>query len=203
MEDIMRKLIFFLGGAGAGKTTLAKAMAQKRRIALLDMDSLSRPASEALMTLAGLDPSDRDSPAYKSLCRDVGYRLTMNAALDNLEIGMDAAVIGPFTKEAGDAGWLERELGRIGASTETVDVKVVYVYLPDEQAYRHRIEQRQSRLDRWKLDNWDSFKSSLAKREVKWQLPPGAIVYFDNSQPLTEEVAARLERLVYGEGESE
>jgi len=197
----MRKLIFFLGGAGAGKTTLARALARERRAALLDMDSLSRPAAEALMIQAGLDPDDRDSPEYKALCRDLGYRLTMNAALDNLDVGTDVVVIGPFTKEIEDPNWLERELGRIGASPQNVDVKVVFVHLPDEQLYKRRIQQRQSKLDQWKLDNWDSFKSSLAKREVKWNLPPGSILYFDNSQPLSDEIISRLERFVYGDGE--
>lgn len=95
----MQKLIFFVGGAGAGKTTLAKALAKRRRAALFDMDTLSRPASEAIMILSGLDPSDRDSPVYKSNCRDVGYRLTMDAALENVDIGTDAVVVGPFTRE--------------------------------------------------------------------------------------------------------
>ncbi|MBN2984179.1 MULTISPECIES: AAA family ATPase [Cohnella] len=195
----MRKLIFFLGGAGAGKTTLAKALAKRHPAAVLDMDSLSRPASEALMKLAGLDPNDRDSPEYKALCRDLGYRLTMNAALDNLEIGTDAIVIGPFTKEVEDPAWLDRELARIGASTRDVDVKVVFVYLRYENDYRRRIEGRDSVLDRWKLENWEKFKTSLAKREVKWRLPAGSVVEFDNSEPLTDDTVLRLAGLVYGE----
>ena len=98
----MRKLIFFIGPAGAGKTTLAKAWAHKHGGAFLDMDTLLRPAAEAIMTLAGQDPNDRDSPTYKTYCRDLGYRITMDAALENLELGLDAIVVGPFTKELAD-----------------------------------------------------------------------------------------------------
>lgn len=194
----MRKLVFFLGAAGAGKTTLAKALASRRRAALLDMDTLLRPAAEAVMTMAGLDPSDRDSDDYKRLCRDLGYRITMDAALENIAIGMDAYVIGPFTKETDDPAWLARELGRIGATLRDVDVKVLFVTLPDESGYRERIEARQSPLDAWKLEHWEQFRRSLAPREIRWPLPSESVVYFDNSGPLTEDKVERAERLLYG-----
>jgi len=196
----MRKLIFFLGGAGAGKTTLAKALAKRRGAALFDMDTLSRPASEAIMSLSGLDPSDRDSPVYKTKCRDLGYRLTMNAALENVEIGTDAVVIGPFTREMGDPAWLETELARIGASPRDVDVKVVVVYLQDVEAYRARIRGRASVLDEWKLAHWDEFSGSLmTDRKVEWNLPANSILYFDNAGPLSPDKIAQLERFIYGD----
>ncbi|HEX7055765.1 MAG TPA: hypothetical protein VF260_01035, partial [Bacilli bacterium] len=88
----MAKLIFVLGPAAAGKTTLARALAAKRKIALFDMDTLLRPAAEAIMTIVGQDPTDRDSPLYKKYCRDLGYRMTMDAALDNIALGCDAIV---------------------------------------------------------------------------------------------------------------
>ena len=194
----MRKLIFFIGGAGAGKTTLAKAFANLRRAALFDMDTLSRPASEAIMTLFGLDPNDRDSPVYKTRCRDLGYRLTMDAALENVEIGTDAVVVGPFTRETEDAKWLEQELARIGATLRDVEVRVIMVALGDKRLYRERIRERGSVLDAWKLDNWDEFSRSLGPRTVKWPLPASSVLDFDNSEPLSVDSLGVLERFVYG-----
>ncbi len=130
----MGKLVFFVGGAGAGKTTLAKAIARKRGAVLLDMDTLLRPAAIVVMTAAGLDPDDRDSDAYKRLCRDLGYRITMDAALENVAVGNDVFVIGPFTREIGEAEWIESELAAIGASLQDVEVKAVVVTLADEAA---------------------------------------------------------------------
>jgi GTPase SAR1 family protein len=193
----MRKLIFFLGPAGAGKTTIAKALAQRRQLPLFDMDTLSRPAAEVIMTLAGLDPNDRDSTVYKRHCRDLGYRITMDAALENLELGLDVIVIGPFTKEIEDPLWLENELLRIGASLRDVETKVLYLFLPDESFYRLRIAERGLDIDAWKLENWSNFNQTLIRREIKWNIPAASILYFDNSEPLTQDKLLLIEKFIY------
>lgn len=193
----MRKLIFFIGPAGAGKTTLAKAWARKHGGAFLDMDTLLRPAAEAIMTLAGQDPNDRDSPTYKTNCRDLGYRITMDAALENLQLGLDAIVVGPFTKELADPFWLEKELINAGATINDVCVRAVFVYLPSERAYQERIQTRGSALDVWKLDNWGHFSQSLVRREIKWLIDPASILYFDNSGPFSSVKLDELEKFIY------
>lgn len=193
----MRKLVFFVGGAGAGKTTLAKALAKRRGVAILDMDTLLRPAAVALMTQAGLDPSDRDSNVYKTLCRDLGYRITMDAAIENIAIGGDIFVIGPFTKETETPDWIEQELSAIGATLMDVDVKVIFVYLRDDKLHYDRIVQRGSILDQYKLDNWSEFSRSLVKRELKWNIPASSVLYLDNSQGLNNQSLAWLEQFVY------
>ncbi len=195
----MAKLVFFIGGAGSGKTTLAKKLAARRRAALLDMDTLLRPAAEAIMTQAGLDPSDRDSAEYKRLCRDLGYRITMDAALENAELGNDAYVIGPFTKETKDPQWLRGELVRIGAAAAAVEVKVVVVYLSDLAVYRERIERRATKLDRWKLEHWEEFSRSLVKETPAWALPDGSVLAYDNTPPIEENGLNRLESFIYGQ----
>lgn len=193
----MRKLIFFIGPAAAGKTTLAKAWVRRHGGAFLDMDTLLRPAAEAIMTLAGQDPNDRDSPFYKAHCRDLGYRITMDAALEQLSVDQDAIVIGPFTKEIEDPSWLENELARIGATLQDVSIRVIYVYLTDEEAYRERLQGRGSSLDVWKLDNWQQFRSSLQRREVAWPLDVASLLYWDNSGPMSDdERIAKLEGFI-------
>lgn len=193
----MNKLVFFLGPAGAGKTTLAKAVASRRPAAFFDMDILLRPAADVIMSMNGLDPTDRDSAEYKRLCRDLGYRITMDAALDNIGLHSDIFVVGPFTKEAADPGWISRELARIGLTLLEVEVKVVLVGLTDEELYRERIQGRQSPLDDWKFQHWAQFRSSLGSRTVAWPLPASNILMVDNSDPDVEATATAVERFIY------
>lgn len=201
----MALLLFVAGGAGAGKTTLARALARRCRMALLDMDTLLRSAAEALMTGAGLDPSDRDSAEYKRLCRDLGYRITMDAALDHLSNGQDAVVIGPFTRELEDPEWLAGELAKLGGggsfpqAPESVEVKVLLVHLASAEQYYERIRSRGSKLDQWKLDHWETFCASLVRRKVRWPLPEGAVLDWDNSAPLTDDRLALLKQFVCGD----
>ncbi len=193
----MNKLVFFLGPAGAGKTTLAKAVASRRKAAFFDMDILLRPAADAIMTMHGLDPTDRDSAEYKKLCRDLGYRITMDAALDNLGLDSDVFVVGPFTKEAAEPGWIESELSRIGLTLQDIEVKVVLVTLADEELFRERIQGRHSPLDDWKFSHWEVFRSSLGSRTVAWPLPEANVALIDNSHPDVAVTAKLAELFIY------
>jgi hypothetical protein len=195
----MHKLVFFLGPAGAGKTTIAKSLIKTHPAAFFDMDTLARPSAETIMSLFGLDPNDRDSSVYKEHCRDLGYRITMDAALENLELGLDVYVIGPFTKELEDPLWLEHELSLKNLSLESIDVKALLINLPNDGFYLDRIKARSSALDDWKLENWSDFRPSLIRREIKWKLPPASILYFDNSEPLTPEKQFQINAFIYGE----
>ncbi|WP_405112773.1 AAA family ATPase [Paenibacillus sp. FSL K6-1217] len=195
----MNKLVFFLGPGGAGKTTLAKAVAARRPAAVFDMDILLRPAATAIMTMHGLDPDDRDSAEYKRLCRDLGYRITMDAALDNIGLSSDIFVVGPFTKEAADPEWIGRELARIGRTLDEVEVKVVMVSLSDAAVYRQRIEGRHSPLDAWKFAHWEQFSASLGSRTIAWPLPPAQVAQIDNSHPDRQVAIAAVEAFIYGD----
>lgn len=195
----MNKLVFFLGPAGAGKTTLAKVVASRRKAAFFDMDILLRPAADAIMTMHGLDPTDRDSTEYKRLCRDLGYRITMDAALDNLGLDSDVFVVGPFTKEAADPGWIESELKKIGLTLQDVEVKVVLVTLADEELFRKRIQARHSPLDDWKFRHWELFRSSLGNRTLAWPLPEANVALIDNSHPDITVTAERVEQFIFND----
>lgn len=194
---MMNKLVFFLGPAGAGKTTLAKSIASGRKVPFFDMDILLRPAADAIMTLHGLDPADRDSADYKRLCRDLGYRITMDAALDNIGLNVDAFVVGPFTKEAANPDWISNELSRIGRSLQDVEVKVVLVELANEELYRKRILDRQSPLDEWKFQHWDEFRKAFGNRSVNWPLPSSNVKVIDNSNPDITKTVSVVEHFIY------
>ncbi|MCL6604938.1 MAG: ATP-binding protein [Paenibacillus sp.] len=193
----MNKLVFFLGPAGSGKTTLAKAVASRRKAAFFDMDILLRPAADVILAMHGLDITDRDSLEYKKLCRDLGYRITMDAALDNIGLNTDVFVVGPFTQEAATPDWISSELSRIGRSLLDVEVLVVMIELANEEVYRNRIQGRQSPLDDWKITHWDQFRSSLHSRNVQWPIPSSNVAYIDNSNPDLEATILLVDHFIY------
>ncbi len=121
----------------------------------------------------------------------------MDAALDNLGIDSDVFVVGPFTKEAADPGWIENELSRIGFTLQDIEVKVVLVTLADEELFRERILGRHSPLDDWKFRNWEVFRSSLGSRTVTWPLPEPNVALIDNSHPDVAVTAKLVEQFVY------
>jgi hypothetical protein len=87
-------------------------------------------------------------------------------------------------------------LAQIGTVLNEVDVKAVNVYLQNDALHRARIVGRGSELDRWKLDHWESFSHSLTRMRVEWPLPTDSILYFDNSEKLTEERVKRVEQFL-------
>ena len=78
-------------------------------------------------------------------------------------------------------------------------MKVIIIHLQNEQLNRQRIEARNSVLDKWKLNNWEEFRRSLAPRQVKWNIDAASVLFYDNSELLSEEKLAYLERFVYGD----
>jgi hypothetical protein len=121
----------------------------------------------------------------------------MDAALDNVQLGIDTIVVGPFTKEIGTIDWIAQELAQIGRTLDDTDVRVAYIYLENEALYHKRITARQSPLDEWKLANWDSFTASLVRKEVAWPLPASSVAYINNSSNDSAIAYAELERRMY------
>ena len=76
----MAKLLFVLGNAGTGKSSLAKKLIRKKvskgeSWVLLDKDTCGYTLSKALRQCLGLDPFDRDSPIYKEKFETWNIRL--------------------------------------------------------------------------------------------------------------------------------
>ena len=141
------------GLPAAGKTTYARELAGRLGAVLLVSDEVTERLIRAGLALAGLDPDDRDSAAYKSAFRDVVYETLFDLAQSHCS-RMPVVIAGPFTREGGDADWPRRLEVRFG-------VKPEFHYVWCEPAERKaRLQTRGATRDLPKLADWDAYVKS-------------------------------------------
>jgi predicted kinase len=140
------------GPPAAGKTTYARELAARLGAVLLDSDMVAEKLVRAGLKLAGLDPNDRDSPAYKAAYRDTVYETLYDLAAVNLP-NVPVVIAGPFTRECGQTDWpqaLERRLGEKPA--------IHFVWCPPDLRLQ-RIIARGEERDLPKIAAWEDYVS--------------------------------------------
>ncbi len=172
------RLILFAGHAGTGKTTLAKqalpllATRSGQDFFFLDKDTAYGAFSSHIMGLLTGDPADRDSPTYLQHLRDREYGGLLDITRENLALGLQAMLVGPFTREIMAGKFFRPQ--ELGLPANTI-CRIAWIDLPSDEA-RRRIEQRADARDAWKLANWDIY----LKRRIEPPEHPG-IRRLDNS----------------------
>jgi predicted kinase len=149
------------GPAGAGKSVLARQLAAELGACLIDSDITTERLVRAGLTLAGLDPDDRDSPAYKRAYRNAVYEAMFDIAVANLP-QVPVVLAGPFTREGGEADWPERLERRLG-----VRPVMHFVWCPQELR-RERMIARGEERDRPKLRDWEIYAASCREERPVW-----------------------------------
>jgi len=183
------RLILFAGHAGTGKSTLAKKalplIIEKtgEDFFFLDKDTVYGDYSAHVMELTTQNPNDRDSPYYLENLRDWEYRGLIDIARENLLLGVNVILVGPFSKEIQSGRLFNPQALGIPAQTK---ISIAWIDL-DENEARIRMQKRGDPRDEWKLAHWDQY----AKRRI--ETPEHmAIKRFDNC----EFEAARFEKLI-------
>ncbi|MDQ0089331.1 putative kinase [Paenibacillus anaericanus] len=195
----MLKLVFFVGVAGTGKTTVARGLAERMQATFLDRDTVGGRFVEKMLEMNGLDVNDRDSDFYKKHLRDLEYDTTKDICIENLAAGQNVFMISPFTAELKNKAWIEEVISAAGLTKQEVDVKVIAVTLSDMETQRKRIIDRQTERDTYKLEHWDDFKQRVQfVPDINWDIPSTSILVFDNSGELTEEKINSVYQFVNG-----
>lgn len=173
------KLIFVIGPAGSGKSTIGKLLANQTGAAFLDGDSML-PITSTLLESTYHDPNDRESDYYLRNVRPVVYQSTFRIALENLEVGNNVIISSTMTQEIKDALWLERFIKANERVMSKVSVFVVWLKTT-HNTDRERMIKRSATKDNWKLKNWDSYLRKMSEYALTWR--PGNYEYraLDNS----------------------
>ncbi len=191
----MRRLIFFCGHAGAGKTTLAKRLIgpliarSGEAFCLLDKDTLYGAYSASVMGALTGNPNDRDSPVYLQTLRDPEYAGLLDTARENLRLGVNVLVVGPFSRELREGRLFDRAW--LGVDDD-VGVHVVWVELGEADA-KARIVSRGNPNDAYKLAHWDDCR--LRRFSPSAEAFP-QLARYDNTAPTAEDDERLLQTLL-------
>ena len=171
------RLILFSGHAGTGKSTLAKKalplIIEKtgEDFFFLDKDTAYGAFSAHVMKLTTQNPNDRDSPYYLENLRDWEYQGLIDIARENLLLGVNVILVGPFSKEIQSGRMFDAHA--LGVPPQTT-IQIAWIDLGEAEAKR-RMENRSDPRDEWKLAHWDQY----AKRRTEPPTHP-ALHRFNN-----------------------
>ncbi len=143
----MKPVLYILSGLpGAGKTVLAKALAEKTRSVYLRIDTIEQ--------------------AIRDLCafnvQGEGYRLSYRIAEDNLRLGNSVVA------DSCNPWNLTREEWQMTAVRSNADYVNIEVICSDEIEHRRRIESRKSDIPGLILPDWESVSS---RKYDSWENP--------------------------------
>lgn len=136
-------VIVVAGPAGAGKSTLGRALAADLGAALLDLDDLTNPLLDALWT-ERVDELHWNDQAHRSVVRPARYAVLRSAAAAQVASGVDVVLVAPFTAElTGGAEW-EALTAAIAPATPFV----VWIEVPEDVVAERLRERGASRDER-------------------------------------------------------
>ena len=153
------RLILFAGHAGTGKSTLAKRALPLiieetgEDFFFLDKDTVYGAFSAHVMKLTTQNPNDRDSPYYLENLRDWEYQGLIDIAKENLLLGVNVILVGPFSKEIQSGKMFNAK--DLGIPPET-SIQIAWIDLEESEA-RKRMEKRADPRDEWKLAHWEQY----------------------------------------------
>jgi predicted kinase len=178
------RLILFAGHSGTGKSTLAKKalplIIEKSGLGFffLDKDTAYGQFSSHVMDLNTGDPDDRDSPYYLENLRQYEYAGLLAIARENLELGVNVILVGPFSREIQSGNIFQPEI--LGFPKDT-SIRIAWIELAQDEA-RRRIQKRGDPKDQWKLNHWDEYIQRRIEPPVHASIERYENLEFDEQQ---------------------
>lgn len=149
----MKRLILVTSPPASGKTYVSKKLAERLdHVVYLDKDTLI-PLSKKIFEVAR-EEYNRSSDFFESYIRDAEYETIVAIAMEALDYADMVLINAPFSKEIRNHDYmnnLQNTLKNKNACLSVIWVKT------EIEVIKHRMEERNSDRDKWKLENWDEY----------------------------------------------
>jgi predicted kinase len=156
-----------LGGAGSGKSTVARKISALTGALYLDKDVVAGALAGLALEVLGEEPSDRESnDVYLRRVMPLEYDALFAVAGQNLALGHSVVLDAPFAAYLSDPGFLQTAMAK--ARWQKVYVRVFKV-TASPQTVKRRLLERGSARDRMKLKDWDTYWRRFGVLECSWQ----------------------------------
>lgn len=172
-------VIFLIGSAGSGKSTIGQWIAQQYNYCYLDKDTICNTFTGELLELKGYSRNDRDGCAYYSeVVMPLEYQALLNIANDNVQLGRSVVLDAPFLSYFPDPHYITNLIDKYGWQQAHVNPVVLQITV-DDKVLRTRMQERNLERDQWKFDHWDAFIEGLRSKHCLWE--GIRKIQFDNS----------------------
>lgn len=182
----MKQLIIICGFAGAGKTTIGKALAQKLGYAFVDKDTLSEDFTKYILTKSKAGKARFESFLYSAEINRVEYITGLKVCKDIIENGVNVVAAFPFALHI--ENYQKWKLLTILANFPS-DIEVKFVWIKHNiELEKFNLFSRKLQRDENKLQNWEDYAASIDGLKIDKEFR--ALEITNNAFP--EEIAERL-----------
>lgn len=174
-------IIFLIGPAASGKSSVGKILANEFNMTYLDKDIVCNNFTGSMLEEHGFDRGARDGcDYYKDTIMPIEYKTILDIAHANVTIGNSVILDAPFGAYFSDPNYISnlRESYGWGEDIHTI---VLRVHIKPD-VLKIRMLERNNERDQWKFDHWDEYVASIERSHCAWCGIPR--LEYDNSNPL-------------------
>lgn len=174
-------IIFLIGPAASGKSSVGKLLANEYRMTYLDKDIVCNNFTGAMLEEHGFDRGARDGcDYYKSTIMPIEYKTILDIANANVMIGNSVILDAPFGAYFNDPNYIQ-SIRESYNWTDTIHTIVLQVHIQPD-VLKLRMIERNNERDQWKFEHWEEYVSSITSTTCEWCGVPR--LEYDNSAPL-------------------